>query len=172
VGERKPAGVSFESWVDKQIRKATERGDFDNLPGAGKPLPGRGRPYEEHWWLRNYLRKEGLSAESLLPTSLRLRKEQDQIAEAVRELPSEQAVRELVNELNQRILEYLRAPSGPQVQVNLVDTDVVIKQWRAHRTAIEQDAADTSAALNQMTATKPKRARWWSFIPRRRNSGD
>jgi hypothetical protein len=36
--ERKPPGMSFESWVDKQIREATERGEFDGLPGAGKPI--------------------------------------------------------------------------------------------------------------------------------------
>jgi DnaJ homolog subfamily C member 28 len=28
----------WESAVDKQIREAEERGDFDNLPGKGKPL--------------------------------------------------------------------------------------------------------------------------------------
>jgi hypothetical protein len=30
--------TQFESWIDKQIREAQERGDFDNLRGAGKPL--------------------------------------------------------------------------------------------------------------------------------------
>jgi len=29
----------WESAVDKQIREAQERGDFDHLPGQGKPLP-------------------------------------------------------------------------------------------------------------------------------------
>lgn len=30
--------AQFESWIDKQIREAQERGDFDNLRGAGQPL--------------------------------------------------------------------------------------------------------------------------------------
>lgn len=30
--------AQFESWIDKQIREAQERGDFDNLRGAGRPL--------------------------------------------------------------------------------------------------------------------------------------
>lgn len=30
----------YESVVDRQIRQARERGEFDNLPGMGKPLPG------------------------------------------------------------------------------------------------------------------------------------
>lgn len=29
---------SWESWVDEAIEEARERGDFDNLPGQGKPL--------------------------------------------------------------------------------------------------------------------------------------
>jgi hypothetical protein len=53
--ERKPPGVSFESWVEKQISEATARGDFADLPGAGKPLPGAGVPDDEHWRLRGYL---------------------------------------------------------------------------------------------------------------------
>jgi DnaJ family protein C protein 28 len=28
----------WESWIDQQIREAQERGEFDNLPGRGKPL--------------------------------------------------------------------------------------------------------------------------------------
>jgi len=30
--------MSIESAIEKQIREAIERGDFDNLKGAGKPL--------------------------------------------------------------------------------------------------------------------------------------
>ena len=29
----------WESAIDTQIREAQERGDFDNLPGQGRPLP-------------------------------------------------------------------------------------------------------------------------------------
>jgi hypothetical protein len=33
--ERKPPGVSFDGWVDKQIREAEQRGEFSELPGFG-----------------------------------------------------------------------------------------------------------------------------------------
>lgn len=36
---------SWESWIDEAIRDAQERGEFDNLPGAGKPLPDRRNPF-------------------------------------------------------------------------------------------------------------------------------
>jgi len=42
----------YESWVDKQIREAQERGDFDDLPGAGKPLPHLGDPDDADWWVK------------------------------------------------------------------------------------------------------------------------
>ncbi len=37
----------WESWVDQQIREAQERGDFDNLPGTGKPLDLTPNPYAQ-----------------------------------------------------------------------------------------------------------------------------
>jgi len=37
---------STEELVEEQIRKARERGDFDNLPGAGKPIDLSENPYE------------------------------------------------------------------------------------------------------------------------------
>jgi hypothetical protein len=70
--QRKPPGLPFESWVDRQIREATERGEFENLPGAGKPLRGEGKPYDEMWWVKEKMERENLS---YLPPGLALRKE-------------------------------------------------------------------------------------------------
>ena len=53
--ERKPPEISFASWIDQQINEAAERGAFDNLPGAGKPLPKRGAAGDGEAWLRDYL---------------------------------------------------------------------------------------------------------------------
>src|ERR1035438_10754975 len=93
--ERKPPEISFTSWVDRQINEATERGAFENLPGAGKPLPNRGRA-DDQAWLRDYLRREGVSAEDLLPVPLRLRKEIERLTGTVRELHSRHEILELV----------------------------------------------------------------------------
>ncbi|MGE0433012.1 MAG: DUF1992 domain-containing protein, partial [Planctomycetota bacterium] len=30
--DRKPTGMQWESWIDRLIREADERGEFDNLP--------------------------------------------------------------------------------------------------------------------------------------------
>jgi len=128
--ERKPPGISFTSWIDQQINEATERGDFDDLPGAGKPLPNRGAEDAGQAWLRDYLRREGVSAEVLLPTPLKLRKEIERLTESVQELESEQQVREVVAELNQRIMDWRRIPLGPPLFVPLVDCDAMVNRWR------------------------------------------
>jgi hypothetical protein len=46
---RKPPGVGWESWIDKQIREAEERGEFEDLPGAGQPIPDLDKPFDELW---------------------------------------------------------------------------------------------------------------------------
>lgn len=88
--ERKPTGVSIESWVDRQIREAAERGEFENLPGYGKPLASLDAPYDELWWIKGKLHREGFSP---LPPSLALRKEAEDAKEAVRAARSERQVR-------------------------------------------------------------------------------
>ena len=59
--ERKPPGVPWESWIDRQIRQARERGEFEDLPGTGQPLPDLDRPFDELWWVKEKLRREELS---------------------------------------------------------------------------------------------------------------
>ncbi|MFI6027378.1 DUF1992 domain-containing protein [Amycolatopsis magusensis] len=159
--ERKPPGVDFESWVDRQIRTAQERGDFDDLPGTGKPLPGLRGPRDEHWWLKDYLRREGVPAGALLPESLLLRKELERLPEAVRELRTEHEVREHVRVLNHRIAEWMRMPTGPRVPVGLADADEVVERWRAERGAV-------APATGPEAVEPPVRRSWFSRSRRRR----
>lgn len=37
----------WEKWVDQQIREAQERGEFDNLPGRGKPIDLTPNPHDQ-----------------------------------------------------------------------------------------------------------------------------
>ena len=50
--ERKPPGVSFETWADKQIRDAEGAATFAALAGKGKPLASLDAPYDELWWVK------------------------------------------------------------------------------------------------------------------------
>lgn len=166
MAERKPPGMGFESWIDKQVREAQERGEFDDLPLTGKPLPPR-RPGDEYAWIREKLASEGESADALLPTPLRLRKEIHQLPETLRDVHSEQAVRDVVDELNERVRQWLRAPSGPNIPVALVDADTVVAEWRtvrAERLAAERRlqaeraaAAEEAAAAERAAAEEARR---------------
>jgi hypothetical protein len=158
--ERKPAGMTFTSWIDKQIAEATERGAFDNLPGAGKPIPRHGDEDAAEAWLREYLRKEGVSAEALLPAPLRLRKAIDRLAASVPDLDSEQAVRDAVAELNHEIREWRRIPLGPPVFVPLVDEDAMVSRWRAGRPAAAGPSATEAGADAAPPARPDGRPRW------------
>ncbi|GAA4900302.1 DUF1992 domain-containing protein [Stackebrandtia albiflava] len=122
----------FESLIDKQIREAQERGEFDNLPGAGKPLPDHNELHDENWWLKSLIRREGLSG--LLPATLALRREiQDVPAEAAK-LSSESAVRRLVDSVNGRVSLAQRGMlDGPPVHVIPLDPDRVVAEWRDAR---------------------------------------
>ena len=128
--ERKPADLSFTSWIDRQINEATERGAFDDLPGAGKPLPKRSEADAGQAWLRDYLRRAGVPSDELLPTPLRLRKEIERLTGTVLELRSEQEVRDVVANLNRRIIQWRRVPEGPPVYVPLVNADMLVSRWR------------------------------------------
>ncbi|GAA2889829.1 DUF1992 domain-containing protein [Pseudonocardia halophobica] len=148
--------MRYESAVEKAIREAVERGEFDDLPGKGRPLPNLADA-DENWWIKGYLRREGVPSDALLPTPVQLRKEVERLPETVRDLPTEQAVRDLVAELNTRIATCLRAPDGPRLPLRRADPDAVAEAWRAHREA-------RSAALRQARAREtpaPRRSRWW-----------
>lgn len=127
------AGVArrYESWAERQIREATERGEFDNLPGAGKPLRDLSRDGED-WFARSLMEREKLPA--VLPSGLALRREAERIDETVASEPTQQAVREIVEDLNARIREsYRHTDRGPRIVVRTVNVDQVLAEWRSRR---------------------------------------
>ncbi|MFE9133673.1 DUF1992 domain-containing protein [Streptomyces sp. NPDC007355] len=129
--ERKPPGVSFESFVDKQIREASERGEFRSLPGFGKPLPDDSAPYDELWWIKGKMHSEGAS---VLPPSLALRKEAEDAEAAVAAAASESQVRRILGEINTKIAEaLLRPPAGPPLNLKPFDVEATVARWKAER---------------------------------------
>ncbi|EOM77141.1 DUF1992 domain-containing protein [Rhodococcus rhodnii] len=156
--ERKPPDITFESWVDRQIRVAQQRGDFDDLPGTGKPIPPDTGEYE---WIRRYAEREQLPTDAMLPTPLRLRRRVERIADEVRDCRSEADVRSAVAELNREIVEHLRVPSTPHIPVPLADIEETVATWRQGR---RESAARALAADSPVQRTRrhrgPRRRRW------------
>jgi hypothetical protein len=164
--ERKPPDLSFTSWIDRQINEAAERGAFDNLPGAGKPLPKRNEEDAAQAWLRGYLRREGVPAEELLPTPLKLRKEIERLTDSVQDLRSEQEVRDVVADLNRRILEWRRIPEGPPIYLPLVNADTLVSRWREG-----QAAAPPRPPSSLPSSPSPPPRRWRRLRPSRTRRG-
>jgi hypothetical protein len=132
VTSRKPPGTNWESWIDQVIRDGRERGEFDDLPGAGKPLAGLDKPHDEMWWVRNKVRSEGIS---YLPPALALRKDREDTLARLDATTSETRVRQLLEELNSRIRHVnSRSISGPPSTVMPVDIELVVQGWRERRT--------------------------------------
>jgi hypothetical protein len=129
--ERKPAGIGFGTWVERQIQEAAERGEFDNLPGAGKPIADLDKPHDELWWVKEKLRRENLS---YLPPTIALRKEAEDALLAASQAASEAQVRRIVADINRKILDGNRkAASGPPLNLAPFDPERVVACWHAAR---------------------------------------
>jgi hypothetical protein len=106
----------WESVIDRQIREATERGEFDNLAGAGKPIEGLDQPYDENWWVKSLLRRESMA------DPVPLRKEIEGLLDRVSRLTLESSVRDIVTDLNNRLRDRGLEP---------VDMAAVVGAWRS-----------------------------------------
>ena len=140
--DRKPAGASFESWVDAQINEATARGEFENLPGFGKPLPDLTGDHDELWWIRNWLKRENLS---FTPPSIALRKAAEDLLATLERFPTERGLRNALDELNVRVREMNRSfvVDGPPSNMMPLDVEPIVARWaelRAARAALEEPA--------------------------------
>lgn len=132
--DRKPKGMPVEHWVDHQIRKAQERGEMDNLPGAGKPLPKRGGGALE--WVVQKLRDENQDTSALLPPSLAIPREVAALPDRLAKIPTEAKVRALVEDINNRIRDVHRGPQvGPPLRMGPLDVDEVVQNWHKSREA-------------------------------------
>lgn len=119
-------------WVDLQVRHAIERGEFDNLPGAGRPLGDLGALEDRDWWLKKLIEREHITG--VLPEALQLRKDDAALDARLADQPSEKALRRTVEEFNARIVAARRQlQGGPPVITPLRDVEAEVVRWREHR---------------------------------------
>ena len=139
-------------WLDAQVRNAMARGDFDNLPGAGKPIPGLDKPYDPDWWVKRLIERENITG--VLPPALALRKEDAALTERIDEQVTEGDVRRLLEDFNARVVDARRQLlGGPPVITPTRDIDAEVEAWRDRR-------AQRRAATRR-TPDRPARRRWW-----------
>jgi len=91
----------LEVLAERKIREAMERGEFANLPGAGKPLR-----LEDDSMIPEDLRVayKILRNAGCIPPELEVRKEIITLRDLLRTIEDEEARRDAVRELNYRLL--------------------------------------------------------------------
>jgi hypothetical protein len=170
VTDRKPPGVSWESWTEKQIEEGRRAGLFDGLQGHGKPIDGLDGAHDEEWWIKAKLRREEID---YLPPTLAIRGERDTAVTAALAAADEGKVREILEQVNDRI-RYVNSHTvaGPPSTVWVVDIEAILERWRAARPMAPHAEGDTDNDLGTGTAAgepdggrAPRRRRW---IARRR----
>lgn len=161
------------SVAEQAIVQAQRQGAFDDLAGAGRPLEVIDQPYDPDWWARDKLRREHADLSVALPTVLQLRREKAGLLDAVLALPTEEAVRERLEDFNARVLADRRRPPttehSPPV-VGRVDVQEYLAQWRLRRPVVEAEEArlaerarrEAEAAEAARLAATPRR-RWWAL---------
>ncbi|KAA9155891.1 DUF1992 domain-containing protein [Microbacterium lushaniae] len=157
--ERGSTAAERTAFVETSIQQAIRRGDFDGLPGAGKPLPDLGGSHDPDWWIRRKIAAEQLTG--LGPPALTLRVEHAEMHERLDALGRRDDVREAVEDFNRRVIEARRQLlGGPPVITPTLDVPAEVAAWETRRSAREAAAASAPPS-------EPRRRRL--LRPRRRS---
>jgi DnaJ homologue, subfamily C, member 28, conserved domain len=128
---RKRPGESWESLADRRVREAMAAGEFENLPGFGKPIPGIDSPLDENWWIRDKLKREEISA---LPPILEARKLVEKTLEELPAIASETEVRRRLATVNEEIQRaHFSHEAGPADGIRRLDVERVVAEWKQRR---------------------------------------
>ena len=149
-------------WVDHQLRLAMERGEFDNLPGAGKPIKDLGAQHDPDWWIKRLVERENITG--VLPPALQLRKDDAELDASLDQHTAESEVRRLLEEFNARVMKARYTPvDGPPLITMPRDVDTEVAAWRARLQERREAARRRPAVRPEVPAPKPRRKRWrWS----------
>lgn len=145
-----------QTWVDLQVRRAMERGDFDDLPGAGKPIADLGEHHDPDWWIKKLVARENIA---VLPPSIQLRKEDAELDDRLDTLAREDDVRREVEDFNRRVVAArYRLPEGPPLVTMPRDVEETVAAWAQRRRRARPRVAPAPVA-----PTRPRR--WWRRRP-------
>lgn len=131
------SGANWESrhdgLIDQQIRAAQARGEFDDLPGFGKPLADDKTPYRPDWWLNEVVQREGAGVH-VLPLPLALRKIADELTAGAEKMSTEREVRDAVADYSERAKKARLLPQvGRPIVLPPLEADEIVARWRARR---------------------------------------
>jgi len=131
-------------YVEVRLQQAMRNGDFDDLPGAGKPIANLGDVHDPDWWMRRKIERENLTG--LGPPALTLRTEDAAMDARLDAITSEREVRDTLEDFNRRVIDARRQLlGGPPVVTALRDVDAEVTRWRERRRARRTEAAQRAS---------------------------
>ena len=147
-------------YVDLHIKQAMERGEFDNLPGAGKPIKNLGTQHDPDWWVKQLIEREKISG--LLPPALQLRKDDAELDARLDRHTAESEVRRELEDFNARVMKARYTPAdGPPLITMPREIDAEVDAWRERRLVRRREAAARKPATPVTTAAQKKPRRRW-----------
>lgn len=135
-----------------------ERGEFDDLPGYGKPIDGIGSDHDPDWWLKKLVEREQITG--VLPPALQIRKDDAELDGQLDRISAEREVRRELDEFNERVRRAVYQPlGGPPMITQQRDVEAEVTEWKARRAARVEEQR---ARLAQPAAEdKARRRRWF-----------
>lgn len=124
--ERKPMGIAWTSWIDRQVSDARERGEFDNLSGRGEPLARDQRSYDPDWWIKDKLRREDLE---ITPDTIVARRKVERWLVKYLNISHVDMVIHQAKQLNTEIIAANKTHLGPMSPQPLLDIDTLVNEY-------------------------------------------
>ncbi|WP_295658262.1 DUF1992 domain-containing protein [uncultured Nocardioides sp.] len=155
-------------WVDLQVQRAIERGEWDDLPGYGKPIEDLGKDNDPDWWVKKLVEREQITG--VLPPALAIRKEDAELDDRLDRITTEKGVRQELEEFNVRVHKALytppTSPTAPAMVTRQRDVEAEVEAWLGRRTARQE--AQRRALAEQQRQDAEERPRGW--LRRRRRT--
>ncbi len=143
-------------WVDLQVQQAIERGEFDDLPGTGKPLDLPDR-HDPDWWVKRLIEREQITG--IAPAAISLRSEDAGLDAVLDREATPEGVRRVVEDFNARVVAARRQlTGGPPVVTPTRDVAAEVEAWAARRTARREAARRRDAGAEERPTA---RRHWW-----------
>ncbi len=152
--------VTIALMADYQIRQATGRGEFDDLPGSGQPLELSDH-YDPDWWFKSLVKREKLA---ILPLSVQLRREDAELDDKLDQLLDEAAVRQAVETFNDSVIRArYQPPEGPPLLTMPRDVEETVEAWASRREECRRRARAEMREKEEQAAksSRSSRLRRW-----------
>ena len=151
--------------VESALDRAIKRGDFDDLPGLGKPLTGLHGSSDPDWWIKQKLDSEGING--VAPAAFQLRKENAVLEDTIDAFSTETDVRDYLAGFNDRVREaVMDLRDGPPVFTPPRDVEKEVAAWRGRRSSkknlTDTEAGPTYPPTDPESVGSPRR--WWHLF--------